>query len=31
MAIDLSNAVMITAALSFLGFGIQSPTPERSP
>lgn len=28
MAIDTSNAIMITAALSFLGFGIQSPTPE---
>jgi ABC-type dipeptide/oligopeptide/nickel transport system permease subunit len=28
MAIDVSNAIMITAALSFLGFGIQSPTPE---
>jgi ABC-type dipeptide/oligopeptide/nickel transport system permease subunit len=28
MAIDMSNAIMITAALSFLGFGIQSPTPE---
>jgi ABC-type dipeptide/oligopeptide/nickel transport system permease subunit len=28
MAIDMSNAIMITAAVSFLGFGIQSPTPE---
>ncbi|MBM2812320.1 MAG: dipeptide transporter permease DppC [Chloroflexi bacterium] len=28
MAIDMSNAIMITAALSFLGFGIQSPIPE---
>jgi dipeptide transport system permease protein len=28
MAIDMSNAIMITSALSFLGFGIQSPTPE---
>jgi ABC-type dipeptide/oligopeptide/nickel transport system permease subunit len=27
-AIDVSNAIMITAALSFLGFGIQPPTPE---
>jgi ABC-type dipeptide/oligopeptide/nickel transport system permease subunit len=27
-AIDVSNAIMVTAALSFLGFGIQSPTPE---
>lgn len=26
--LDMSNAIMITAALSFLGFGIQSPTPE---
>ncbi len=28
MAIDMSNAIMRTATLSFLGFGIQSPTPE---
>jgi dipeptide transport system permease protein len=28
MALDVSNAIMITAALSFLGFGIQPPTPE---
>jgi peptide/nickel transport system permease protein len=27
-AIDVSNAIMIAAGLSFLGFGIQSPTPE---
>ena len=26
--IDVSNAIMITAGLSFLGFGLQSPTPE---
>jgi dipeptide transport system permease protein len=28
MALDVSSAIMITAALSFLGFGIQPPTPE---
>ncbi len=28
LALDVSNAIMITAALSFLGFGIQPPTPE---